>query len=669
MFENLSSAIAARPRPKQGIITYGVWPGGLVTDKKAEQLRKDELSECVNFVLVSNGVLRTRDGSTLVCSGCTGEIVQCEDINVQGTWYTIMSDTDNKVYYNDSGTATAIATLEGEAHFCGFMGFLILFDGSYIKAWDGTKVFMLYDNGLGSTTPYQYNNRNLTPDATYDKHLGDGTTTVVEQAFTSQTWTAGYTIPVTHVYATMYKVGAPTGTVTAKIIRVSDSAVMASKEISTAVDDFVTDTDGLEYEAIFAASDVTTELSPAVDYKLSLEYSGGDASNYVVVKGADASNVITGVKPGKPPKAVFGLVFQDRLHCIEGADGSNPSYRWYCNTGNHLDWSSPNGGGYTPVVDSSGTNYPINAISVWNNELWVFGTDRQPFLGKQTGTTPSSWAIYPILKEVSAHYRSVVSAENNIIFTDKEGIKVLASVQEAIGIAVKNHSSGIAATIRTSYSDNAVAGYDPEWGLYLLKMENNNSVYVVHTKVRAYRYLGQSVVTYHPITKWQFAWETDELPTGFGRGQGFCLIGTNQGRVYKMDNTKINDNLNSLTYKLKTNYPSTKFGENQAYKLSVGLSSRTGGKITLDFYANNSRTPLLTEVKTLLIDDDILTLSLTDILTVNADFLISSDIYFDREDINFNFRSMKIGVSDIKLYGEPLYIDKFTLLYQGVGGL
>jgi hypothetical protein len=70
-----------------------------------------------------------------------------------------------------------------------------------------------------------------------------------------------------------------------------------------------------------------------------------------------------------------------------------------------------------------------------------------------------------------------------------------------------------------------------------------------------------------------------------------------------------------------------------------------------------------------LIDDDILTLSLTDILTVNADFLISSDIYFDREDINFNFRSMKIGVSDIKLYGEPLYIDKFTLLYQGVGGL
>ena len=183
MFEKLGNSIAQRPQPKEQVLKFGPWSDGLVTEYQPEQMRLSQLFESLNMVLVGHGIQRTRDGSTLVGSGCSGAVVQVDDIKIGGTWYTIISDTDNKLYYDVSGTATAIATLEGEPRFCGFMGFLIIFDGSYIKKWDGTNLDILYDNGTGSTSPYQLNHRTSTP--TTVKKLGDGTITSVELAFTS----------------------------------------------------------------------------------------------------------------------------------------------------------------------------------------------------------------------------------------------------------------------------------------------------------------------------------------------------------------------------------------------------------------------------------------------------------------------------------------------------
>ena len=244
MFEGLAQTMGSRPNPRGKVLKFGPWSGGLVTEYQPEAMRVNEAYEALNLILVGQGVARTRDGSELICSGATGEIVKCSGVKVGQEWKTIISDTDNKIYWDNAGTAELIGTMKGECQFCGFMGMLMIFDGSNIKAWDGTKLFMLYDNGLGAVTPYQFNNRY--EHETTSLPLGNGTVTTVDFPFTSQTWDAGYTMPVTHVYVKMKKTGTPTGTVVAKLLLASDNSVLAESNIITKVEDFVTAAEGLE---------------------------------------------------------------------------------------------------------------------------------------------------------------------------------------------------------------------------------------------------------------------------------------------------------------------------------------------------------------------------------------------------------------------------------------
>lgn len=666
MFEKLSNSIASRPQPTPEIIKYGLWSDGLVTEYQPEQMTQSQLFEALNMLIVGPGILRTRNGSSLVCSGCTGDIVQVDDIKVGGTWYTIMSDTDNKLYYNSSGTATAIATLEGEARFVGFMGLLIIFDGSYIKSWNGTTVSILYDNGTGAVSPYQVNKRFETP--TTNKPLGNGTITTVELPFTSQAWDAGYTIPPTHVYAQLHKAGVtatPTGTIIATI-KTAGGTTIASKAISTTVADITTDASGEEYEAIFTSADVTTPMSPNTAYKIVLSYSGGDASNYVNVNAVDASTPMLSLQPGRPPKAVFGLVHDDRLHCIEGLAGTNPSYRWYCAAGNQLDWSTTNGGGYTACIDSSATNYPIAGMASWNDDLWFFGSPRQPFLGKQTGTTPSAWAIIQTMQKVSGDYRSIIVTPDNIVFAHPSGIDMVTAVQESSDIAAESQADNIRSSIQQYFTSAAVAGYDPEWGVYLLKMVGSDDVYAVHTRAKAIKYSGRKTTAYSPVTRWQFAFSGN--PTAFGHGDGFLLIGTDDGKVYKSDKTKVQDAGSDVTYKFLTASVPTVFGEAQAYKIGYRIFGRYGGNCNIKFYRDYFRTSFFTLPFLLPADSTLLTLDI-DIPTLDADFSTIPLRYIDRAGINFNFRNLMIGFEDITLNGKPLYFGEINLHSNKIGGL
>lgn len=662
MFEKLSQSISSRPQPKGEIIRYGLWPGGLVTEYQPEQMSKSQLFECLNMLIVGPGILRTRNGTSLVCSGCTGDVVQVDDIKVGATWYTIISDTDKKLYRNVSGTATAIVTLIGQARYVGFMGLLIIFDGSFIKAWDGTTVSILYDNGTGATSPYQVNKRTAT--ATTDKPLGNGTVTAVELAFTSQAWDTGYTIPPTHVYAQLYKVGSPTGTITATL-QTAAGVTMASKAISTTVADLTTETEGEEYEAIFTSADVTTPMSPSTAYKVVLTYSGGDASNYVNVKAVDASTPMLSLKPGMPPKAEYGIVHDDRLICIEGTAGANPSYAWYCNAGNQLDWSSPNGGGYMPCIDSSSTNYPISGIASWNKGLWFFGTPRQPFLGQRTGTTPSTWAISQTMQKVAGDYKSIIVTPDNIVFAHPSGIDMMTAVQESSDIAAESQADNIRSVIQEFFTSAAVAGYDPEWGVYLLKMAGTDDILAISTRAKDIKYSGRKTTAYSPAGIWQFAF--DGVVTAFGHGDGFLLIGTDDGKVYKADKTKVQDDGNDATYKFITAAVSTVFEEAQAYKIGYQVFGRYGGNCNFKFYRDYSRTSFFTIPFLLPADSEILTLD-CDVPTLEADFSTIPLRYIDRAGINFNYRTLMVGVEDIALNGKPLYFGEINLHSNRIGG-
>ena len=663
MFEKLGNSIATRPQPKPETIRYGLWSDGLITEYQPEQMKLTQLYECLNLIVVGPGVLRTRDGVALVSSGCTGDVVQCDDINVGGTWYTIISDTDHKLYRNISGTATAIATLEGEARFCGFMGLLIIFDGSYIKSWNGTTVSILYDDGIGATTPYQVNKRTATP--TTNKPLGNGTVTAVELSFTSQAWDTGYTIPPTTVYAQLYKVGTPTGTITAKL-KTAGGTEMASKAISTTVASLTTAASGEEYEAIFTSADITTPMSPSTSYKIVLEYSGGDVSNYVNVKAVDASTPMLSLKPGRPPKASFGLVHEDRLHTIQGLTGTEPSRHDYCDAGNQLDWSTPNGGGYNYAVDQSSTNYPISGMASWNTDLWFFGSPRQPFLGKQTGATPSAWAIIKTMQKVSGDYRSIVVTADNIIFAHPSGVDMVSAVQESSDIAAESQADNIRSEIQKYFTSAAVAGYDPTWGIYLLKMAGTDDVYAINTRAKAVKYSGRKGSYYSPATRIRYAFSGS--PTHFGHGDGFMLIGTDDGKVYKADKTTVLDAGVEATYKFITAASPTVFGEAQAYRIGYKIFGEYGGACNIKFYRDYSRVSFFELPFVLPIDSSLLTAELDDILTSEADFYASPEKYFDRDDINFNFRNLQIGIEDINPNGKPIYFGEITIHSNRIGG-
>ena len=654
----------------------------MLTELQAEQAKGNELPEAKNVVIVGKGILRTRDGSTLVSSvsGSTPSIKFARDVKVGATWYTLMSADDKKLYKDVAGTATAIATLEGESRVCGFMGLLFIFDGSYLKMWDGTTLSLAYDNGTGSTA-YQYNNRTGADDGSLA--LGNATNSRVAQKVTTQAWDATYTIPPTTVFARLSKTGTGgTGAITMTIRLVSTDAVQATK---TFLADVTTlSTTAIEYEASFVAADITNNLALSTAYYVSLEYAGGDGSNYVNVHNttvgsgglayhyaaaawnANATrNLVIGLKPGRPPKASEGLVHDNRLRLL---DPDNLSYVWYCAAGNHLDWSTANGGGYVPAVDDSSTGFPIGAIASFYNALWVFGTPRQPFLGQQTGDEPKDYKINITLQKVSAETKSLIVTPNDILFLHPGGVDDVRTIQEYGDIRAETHTDNVRKTIHSYFSSAAFAGYDPEWGIYLLKLASYDPIIAVHTRLKTVKYQGLRGATFSPVTTWEFNVGASETPTCFGEGNGVMYIGTDGGKLYKMDATKVEDNNRTVTYQFKTNYQTTGFGEFAATKIALATFGRMGGRFNYYFYKNNSRTSFYNLQSTIPWD----TTTTPDELTMDVDemlFLVEPETYYDRENLAFVFRTLQVGVQDIILNGKPLYFGPVTILANAVGGL
>ena len=681
MYQGLQRQAANVRRPRQTTIKYGPWDGGLLTELQPEQANRSQLVEAKNMILLGRGILRTRDGSTLVSSvsGSTPDIKFARDVKVGATWYVLMSASDKKLYKDVAGTATAIATLEGESRFAGFMGLLFLFDGSYLKMWDGTNLDIVYDNGTGSTA-YQYNNRTGKDDGSLA--LGNATNIRVAQKVTTQAWDAGYTIPPTTVFARLSKTGTGgTGAIVMKIRLVSDDSVEATK---TFLADVTTlSTTAVEYEETFDSTDITDELSPSVAYYVTLEYAGGDASNYVnvhyttVASGglayhyiaawvADTTeNLVLGLKPGRPPKASEGIVHNNRLRLL---DPDNLSYVWYCAAGNHLDWSTPNGGGYVAVVDDSSTSFPVGAIASFYERLWVFGTPRQPFLGQEAGEDPQDFAINITLQKVSAEAKSLLVTPNDILFLHPGGVDDVKTIQEFGDIRAETHTDNIRATIHTYFSSAAFAGYDPEWGTYLLKLASYDPIIAVHTRLKTIKYKGLKGATFSPCTTWEFNVGASEEPTCFGEGNGYMYIGTDAGKLYRMDSTLVDDNSRDVTYQFKTHYHTGLFEEMAANKIGISSFSRLGGQFDFYFYRDNSRTSFDNFTVTVPWDTTVLPSELT-MPVEEMLFLVNPDDYYDRENLAFVFRTLQIGVQDVTLNGKPFYFGPIHILADQVGGL
>jgi len=347
----------------------------------------------------------------------------------------LLQDSAFNLYYLDSNLAPIlIGALAAPACIYSYNGVAIICDGSYIKYLpDTTKIKMAYDAGTGSAG-YQFENLAGKKDNTLA--LGNGANIRLAWKFTSQTWDAGYTIPPTRAQAMLSKSGSPAGDITARVRLVSDDSIMAEAVLAKAEDLTTT----AELQDVLLT--VTTEMDPASQYYLSLEYAAGDASNYVnlhcsaVTAGHAAiytatwaddtgRDPIMALSPGRPPKASFATVWDRRLWVVSP---DTPGRADFCGL-THLDWSTAGLAGYVSAVDDNDANYPIGAMAPLYTDLYLFGTKDRPYIYRITGDAPANYTGSQILQKIWSVPDAVINTVSDIWSASDIGVETITGVQ------------------------------------------------------------------------------------------------------------------------------------------------------------------------------------------------------------------------------------------------
>lgn len=701
MYGNLINAVSRIRDPKETPLVFGPFVGGLVTSRPAEELGRGECTAFTNIVIDGKGLPRTRPGFSLVCTGLTGSVYSIGDARVDGTWYTFVSTIDDsgaspvyRLYRVTAGTATQIGSdsvFEGPITFASLQDFLIVFDTSYVKYWDGTLLGLLTDRGIGSTA-YLINN-----------YMGEMATEYIQSyvmvyagvksvgvKFTTPAWSAGFTMPPLTFRFRAAKTGngaySPYATSSYKpkmVIRKGDGTLMASKDLMVLTDlpTVVLEPTSVAtfkaYEYTFEESEIVNPLEPSTEYYLCYEHAYGDVTNHtkIHITGNVASlgyasgtlpptsfTAISGGYTGGvtnpcptfsltgeiPFKLETGVASASRIFAIEGVNGENPGRIWYCGAGNPFDWSSPNFGGYMD------TGLDIAAIVAYYGNVWVFGSGKAPSLSRITGDMPSEYSMSPSIQAVSSHQRAVVVTQDDVLFYHMAGVDSISTVQEYGDIRSINRSDNISDVLAAEYDTNAFAGFDPHFGVYVLKVSDGTKqrLYAFHPRVAGRR------TAMFPASKWELnlplvSGATQEV-TGLGRGEHGMYLGTDNGRVYRLDVSTIKDAGNYPAYSLLSGYMQVPdAGQLTATHFQSGLSSKSGGSGKLVIYRNLS-TNLFIEK-----DIELAVTRARDVPDRPQEFLRS----FSRGRLNFDFRELMVGYSDITpLDDNPIYFGPIRIL-------
>lgn len=574
----------------------------------AKMLRRNEFVSLTNVKLNDFGQLQTRDGLTRVSTKATGnDITHLAYIPISTATNVYAVDSDYKLYKftGSEGAWTysaALGTLEGDATILPFGGYAVILDGGYIKYYNGTNLLIAYDDGDG-TSGYNYTSVCNTIDAT--QNLYSGAKTLAGAKTATQTWTAGYTIPLTTIEVWISKFGSPTGNITAYMYNAAGDTLLAT---STTTYSSAALTTGATRK-IFTF-DGSVNMSSNTTYIWCVGYSGGDATNYVKVhgttvgsggqgiyySGAAWSTVATfqcciGVKPGKPPKGAFGDVKDSRL--FVAGDSDNPGYMWYSNINSVFDWSTEDGGGYISAVDDNAVSFPIGGIVAHYGELYIFGEESQPYLSKLTGTGPADWSLPPTFQNVSANHRSIVSFPNDIWFTSGQGVHNIQGVQEYGDIRSFNPGDPVFPTIHDYYANSTTfAGYNPSDGQYIVKLSGYTNALVCHTKHpmpgrNPMREEGAPSVIRYPWTEYEFQGLT---ATTFAAFNNTFYVGCSDGYIYKLDSSQVDDNGSAYSVTIESGFNEFPFGTAEVTEIYNTMTSNSALSGTLSFYKDGNTT-------------------------------------------------------------------------------
>jgi len=457
-----------------------------------------------------------------------------------------------------NGNSYIIASLDSDAKTFQLTGTDSSTYTTYTSGGVCSMLAIAYDKGTG-ISGYQFDNHTGDDDTTIA--LGNGTNVRVAWKFTSQSWDAGYTIPVVTVTAKLKREGNGfTGTdninIWCRLRKVSDNAVIAEKvfveaplasNVSIAAD---------EYSVTFNSDDILNEMDPSITYYLSLEYNNGDTTNYIHVCcttvssggagyhyttawAADGTeNPVMSLRPGRPPRGSWGIVNDNHLIVY---DPDNPGKAVFSGPSDFQDWSTSTLAGYVGAVDGNANNFAIGAMADQYGDAFFFGTKEQPYLAKLKGSSPADWSIDRMFQKVSSTHKTCLSVVNDVWYGSRDGVDGLSGVQEYGDLRTFFASDPIYDRIEANWDeDTTIAGYYPADGQYFLYMAGDHRIQVAHTKIPS-SMGGASGTAYsrYPWTEYELYRDifTDNSLYGFVISDS----GENEYRLFKWDKQDLDD--------------------------------------------------------------------------------------------------------------------------------
>ncbi|MBW2036428.1 MAG: hypothetical protein JRI41_02950 [Deltaproteobacteria bacterium] len=218
---------------------------------------------------------------------------------------------------------------------------------------------------------------------------------------------------------------------------------------------------------------------------------------------------LVGVKPGRPPRGMFGLIQNTRLYTA--GDPLQKGVVWYSNVNAAFDWSTADGGGYIGAIDQTLSNFSVGALISIYGGVYIFGQQSQPYLCKLLGSSPSEYSLPPILQKVYTTHKTVLYTGNDVWFGSEIGVNALSGVQQYGDLRTFTESDAIVDRINDYWNDSeAISGYFGETGQYFLKLPGYGRCLVAHTKQPVQDARGQ---VKHPWTEYVFIKEDLSLAT------------------------------------------------------------------------------------------------------------------------------------------------------------
>jgi hypothetical protein len=362
------------------------------------------------------------------------------------------------------------------------------------------------------------------------------------------------------------------------------------------------------------------------------------------------------VHPGLPPKATWGVVSNTRPFIYD------PDYPGALYFGNltHLDWSTTDGGGYITTIDNSRTSFAIGAAQDLYGELYVYGTQDQPFLCKLTGSSPSAYSLPLLFQKIWATSGTIENTGEDLWTASEDGVDALSGVQEYGDLRTFSASDPVKNQLADYWTSSAFTGYNPPDGQLWLYMPGSSYVNVCHVKQAIRDQAGQ---TRYPWTRY----DLPATPTCFSQTTLGFLIGSSDGFVYKLDSDEYKD---LTTTHIHPEFKTPRIDMPGRYynfiKAQVLCQSATGSTMDMDIYINGDNT---TSINTYSIYFPVNNAVTVGELTMDVDdieFSLETETNPMYSDLNFNCYAIQIEISNVTISGEPVYFNGLALTYRAL---